>query len=65
MTYDLIIRLNNQELPVNVNAAIPCKLGNKQKTVNIEGVATIDTPSFRHSGHIIIFEVPSSYCNSN
>ncbi|KAJ6650134.1 Unconventional myosin ID [Pseudolycoriella hygida] len=57
--------LRNQELPVNVSATIPCKLGKKQKTVTIEAAATVDAPTFRSSGHIIIFEVPSSYCNTN
>lgn len=55
---------NNADLPVNVSPTIHCKLGNKQKTIAIEGVAGIDIPSFKHSGSVIIFEVPSSYCNS-
>lgn len=55
---------NNAELTVNVSSTINCRLGNKSKTIAIEGVSGIDTPSFKHSGSFIIFEVPSSYCNS-
>lgn len=56
--------LTNSELPVNVNASLNCKLGNKHRTVAVEGVATVDRPVFRHAGAVVIFEVPPAYCNS-
>lgn len=56
--------LMNADLPVNVNASLNCKLGNKHRTVAVEGVATVDRPAFRHAGAVVIFEVPPAYCNS-
>ncbi|XP_002067667.2 unconventional myosin ID [Drosophila willistoni] len=52
----------NTELRVNVGSNIACRLGEKPKTIVVEGAANVETPNFRHASGNIIFEVPSSYC---
>lgn len=60
----LISRIHNaRELPVKVDSNLPCTLGKKPRTINIEGMPGIDVPLFKPAGTNIIFEVPSSYCN--
>jgi myosin I len=36
-------------------------LGGKQRKISVEAVAGVETPAFKNSGQIIVFEVPSSY----
>lgn len=59
-----IYRIRRTDLHVSVAAFIPCKLGQKPRSITIEGVTGLERPVFRHSGGSIIFEVPSAYCNS-
>lgn len=54
--------LCNKELRVDVGATLPCRLGGKSRSITIEGLASIDVPSFRNAGTTITLEVPSSYC---
>ncbi|XP_055295540.1 unconventional myosin ID [Sitodiplosis mosellana] len=56
--------INRADIPVFVGSTISCKLGQKPRTITIEGVTGIEQPIFKHSGNTIIFEVPSAYCNS-
>lgn len=51
-----------KDLRVDVNSTIHCYLGNKSRTIVIEGVTGVENPNFRHNGANIIFEVPPSYC---
>lgn len=60
----LFNRINRTDIPVFVGANISCKLGQKPRTIMVEGVTGIEQPTFKHSGNTIIFEVPSGYCNS-
>lgn len=60
----VFFRLNKVDIPVDVTATIRCKLGQKQRIINIEGVTGLEQPAFKHSGNTIIFEVPSAYCSS-
>lgn len=57
-------RLNKTDLPVTVAANLPCKLGQKQRSICVEGVTGVDQPAFKHSGNIIILEVPPAFCSS-
>lgn len=53
----------NKDLPVNVSANISVQLGGKPRKISVGGVAGVEVPAFKHSGQIIVFEVPSSYCS--
>ncbi|CAO1341197.1 unnamed protein product [Diamesa hyperborea] len=55
--------LTNKDLPINVSANISVQLGGKPRKISVEGVAGVEIPAFKHSGQIIVFEVPSSYCS--
>lgn len=56
--------MNRTDIPVFVSSAIPCKLGQKQRTINIEGVTGIEQAAFRTVGNTIVLDVPAAYCNS-
>lgn len=46
-----------------MSANISVQLGGKPRKISVEGVAGVEVPAFKHSGQIIVFEVPSSYCS--
>lgn len=52
----------NKDLRVDVNTAIPCRLGGKARTIKVQATTGVENPNFKHLGPNIIFEVPSSYC---
>ncbi|XP_062546229.1 unconventional myosin ID [Armigeres subalbatus] len=56
--------LCNQDLPVTVSPTFQLRLGNKMRTLSVEAVAGVETPAFEHSGAVIVFKVPSSYCSA-
>lgn len=60
----LFHRINRTDIPVYVAPNIPCKLGEKKRSITVEGVTGLEQPAFKASGNLIIFEVPSAYCNS-
>lgn len=60
--YYSAFRLCNRNLKVDVTPNITCHLGNKARTIIIEGSTGVENPNFRYLGGNIIFEVPAHYC---
>lgn len=54
-------RLRNTDLPVKVSKTLQCSLGGKQRLINVQVSADVQTPTFKKDGSNILYMLPSSF----